>query len=118
MREEVQEMSREKRRALYHKKMKQYEWCQIILPILIIIAGILAVRQLILLDVTVERYPILKKAIAYLVAMITFAGYQLSFRFGQHIFKTTPWMIEFSENKRNPDGNNIEETETGEHGKQ
>lgn len=41
MRQEVHEMSREKRRALYLKRVKEFEWVQIILSILIIIVGFL-----------------------------------------------------------------------------
>ena len=108
MREEVHEMSREKRRALYLKRVKEFEWVQIILSILIIIVGFLAARQFIQLDVAVEMFPIAKKGLVYLGVIVTLAGLQLTIRFGHHIFKTTPWMIEFSQDKGKNGIDNIE----------
>lgn len=111
MREEVHEMSRQKRSVLYQKRAKEFERVQVILSILISIVGLLAARQFILLDVAVEMLPIGKKGLVYLGVIVTLAGLQLSTRFGHHIFKTTPWMIEFSQNKGENGIDNIEESE-------
>lgn len=58
-----------------------------------------------LLDISAEMLPVAKKVIVYMVGMMTLAGMQLSIRLGHHIFKTTPWMIEF---KRDNNKDNTE----------
>lgn len=108
MREEVHEMSREKRRVIYQKRMREYKWHQISLSVLIIIAGILEARQLMLLDFTAETLPIAEKVVVYMVAMMTMAALQLAAWLGQHVFKTTPWMKEFSEDTNSVDVDSLE----------
>ncbi|WP_313526300.1 hypothetical protein [Anaerotignum sp.] len=110
MRQEVHEMSVEKRRVIYEKKIREFEMGQIFLTILIIIVGCLAAKQFLLLDISFEEIARAKNVVVCLVAMVTLAGLQLSLRMGQHIFKTTPWMAPFSQGKSENHVINIVET--------
>ena len=103
MKKEVQDMSKAKRRAIFQKRMREFNWTQIALSALILGVAVLAARQLLMLHFPERTTPEALHTAKYLVWIITLAMMQLVCHLGQHIFKTVPWMKEFSEGDENRD---------------